>query len=598
MSEHGLAISTAGTTPHLNYFWNRALTSTVELSAPVEQPSLFTPPPERNEDQEDPHALHDLRVQLDDTEAHIDAYNNALRNAQLVRAHLRQAINEQLKTRPPIHKFPPEVLARIFWYYTRLGLESKEPFLVFETATGPWPLGQVCRKWRTIAWDTPRLWSSFSLDWEGFDDMPENRQPDVMDLFTEVFSRTKQAPLAVRINFQHDTWVHAFFYHITREAHRLEELAVAGTLGQLRRGLTTLFRRLPALKSLTLTITRKYGPNGDAEDHIENGPIASIFAPQLTRLDVYCLGYLPRNTSSTMAPPLPYAQLRHLEISSHNGFLPLILSALKQCTNLETFHDLSHHSMSEPGPQPQISLNKLKAISMKSTSLLSCITAPALTILLLPFICDVFYYNGDADPTLKLNTVLSVVTSFQERSQCRIETAFFLPILPGDACKNFLRGFAYLKSLAINAWEEDKYTSSFISLLKRDPEETFMPQLDTLNVCLSATPHLTCLLGLQPEVPQDTAIEVALAQVIASRRRNVPPDQPMLRAVNILYICPGWDNGTRSRVDLDLDDMFTAVTATTFYHTLCDLEGEGLALCVDYLPDQQYYYWYVHCMPL
>ena len=244
------------------------------------------------------------------------------------------------------------------------------------------------------------------------------------------------------------------------------------------------------MKSLTLIINRKHSTSRYPEDDDKSGSVA--FVPQLTRLYLCCQGRLP----SRIAPPLPYAQLRHLEVSFHqNVSLPFTLSALAQCTNLETFRDLSYYPRHDvPSVQRDIALNQLKAVSIKSPSLLSSFTAPALALLLLPL-----NYNWSRpceDLERMLNPICDLMKAFQERSQCRIDAAFLLPIPPGNACRKFLRGFSHLRTLAINAWEEGESTSSFISLLKRDPEETFMPQLDTLNVCLSATPHLRCLSGL------------------------------------------------------------------------------------------------------
>lgn len=554
---------------------------------PVEQSTIVTSLPERSDDQDDLRAntLRDLRAQLDTTEAHIYGYNDALRNAQLVRIRLRQAINEQLKTRTPIHTCPPEVLARIFWFFAGLQPGLEKSFQILDTTTGPWRLGQVCRTWRTVVWDTPRLWSSFSLDWFGLYDMPEDMQREATDRFIEVFTRTKQAPLAVEINFEHEPWVHACFDLIACEAHRVEELALAGTPGQLIRQMTTTFQRLPALDSLELTIFAQGYSASEDRIELEGGPITFTFAPLLRRLDLICYpgtGFRPSRM------PLPYAQLLQLEVKFPDFVsLSSTLSALAQCKNLVLFRDMNDYPMPNVSPaQPEISLNHLKSASIFSPTLLSFITAPALKLLMLSH--DYHWFVDSEDPEGSLSPVCGVMKTFQERSQCRIGGAFFLPIPPGDACRNFLRGFADLNALAINAWEEDsedKYTSSFISLLKRNPEETFLPQLDTLSVCLSAAPHLTCLFGLQPEVPRDTAIEVALAQVIASRR-NAPPDQPILKAVNIVYICSGW------RREIGLDDIFTAATATTFYKTLCDLGREGLILSFHFLPDQ-YYNWYV-----
>ncbi|KIM38256.1 hypothetical protein M413DRAFT_248711 [Hebeloma cylindrosporum] len=53
-----------------------------------------------------------------------------------------------------ISQFPPEITSQIFTYYSqRDENDTKTPFY----------LGAVCRKWRHLAWTTPRVWSSLAI---------------------------------------------------------------------------------------------------------------------------------------------------------------------------------------------------------------------------------------------------------------------------------------------------------------------------------------------------------------------------------------------------------------------------------------------------
>jgi hypothetical protein len=53
-----------------------------------------------------------------------------------------------------IHRFPPEIASRIFFYYSLF-----TRFLETYAKTNTLFLGAVCQKWRQLAWATPEVWT-------------------------------------------------------------------------------------------------------------------------------------------------------------------------------------------------------------------------------------------------------------------------------------------------------------------------------------------------------------------------------------------------------------------------------------------------------
>jgi len=94
-----------------------------------------------------------------------------------------------------IHRFPPEIASHIFIQYT-------PPSALFNQDDGSSPLylGAVCRKWRQLAWGTPRLWSSLLV---GF--CPRGRyncsnKSDLLQLVAEWLQRSASLPLTIRFD--------------------------------------------------------------------------------------------------------------------------------------------------------------------------------------------------------------------------------------------------------------------------------------------------------------------------------------------------------------------------------------------------------------
>ncbi|KAJ7609002.1 hypothetical protein FB45DRAFT_945097 [Roridomyces roridus] len=87
---------------------------------------------------------------------------------QVLQARHAQLQDEQRQNHSvlsPLRRFPPEILAEIFWW-TVLPLDEMKGD-VTDVETGPWVLTQVSSRWRGISLSTPSLWRNISVAYGG-----------------------------------------------------------------------------------------------------------------------------------------------------------------------------------------------------------------------------------------------------------------------------------------------------------------------------------------------------------------------------------------------------------------------------------------------
>jgi len=114
-----------------------------------------------------------------------------------VTQHLNRLLEKryQLKKRITLHhrnkimqKIPPEVLSNIFQFFVSSDSDSEQC-----KPHSPLILGAICGRWRTIAWSTPRLWDSISINFN------TSSLGDKLQLAREWLSRSGQLPLSISI---------------------------------------------------------------------------------------------------------------------------------------------------------------------------------------------------------------------------------------------------------------------------------------------------------------------------------------------------------------------------------------------------------------
>ncbi|SJL13260.1 uncharacterized protein ARMOST_16699 [Armillaria ostoyae] len=130
-----------------------------QLIAINEPPLEFEEAPLRDIVNQGPQMLSDLDAKIADVK---DILQQLLRERSQVTDNLAIAKN----ILHPIRRLPTDVLGEIFLACVQSPAECLFSLLRNDSVNfleGPWPISHVCRRWRGIAINTPRLWSSISL---------------------------------------------------------------------------------------------------------------------------------------------------------------------------------------------------------------------------------------------------------------------------------------------------------------------------------------------------------------------------------------------------------------------------------------------------
>ncbi len=183
----------------------------------------------------------------------------------------------------------------------------------------PWLLGQVCRQWRALAWETPTLWNSF----EGRDHIVYNDYYGMR--LEEVLNRSGNSALRVSLEGLAPSRARI----LARHASRLLAL-------KLRCWFETLseFRDAPELSILTkLSLTVQYAYDTTPPER-EPFDIASK-APRLTHVGLT----FHVSTDIPRVFLLPWPQITHLKLELGSNNYHHIFHILSQCRSLVSFTD-------------------------------------------------------------------------------------------------------------------------------------------------------------------------------------------------------------------------------------------------------------------
>ncbi|KAF9073402.1 hypothetical protein BDP27DRAFT_1191819, partial [Rhodocollybia butyracea] len=108
--------------------------------------------------------LKDLLVEpqheLENTQSEINSLQSLLDGLLSKKNQVETYIEAHRALMSPIRPFPTETLAEIFMHCLPL---DTHPFAVRDLGQAPLLLTVICRHWRRIATDTPRLWSSLHI---------------------------------------------------------------------------------------------------------------------------------------------------------------------------------------------------------------------------------------------------------------------------------------------------------------------------------------------------------------------------------------------------------------------------------------------------
>ncbi|KAF8869549.1 hypothetical protein CPB85DRAFT_1570120 [Mucidula mucida] len=342
-----------------------------------------------------------VRGELYDVEARVARLRQSLQVAEQHLATAKRVLNAHVMLNSPVESLPPEILLYIF------SLSFEKPFSIFEAEPQmPWLLGQVCRHWRALAWQTPTLWNLF----EGRDHIVYNDYYGTR--LEEVLNRSGNSALRVSLEGLAPNRARI----LARHAPRLLEL-------ELRCWFETLseFKDAPELSILTkLSLTVQYAYDTTPPER-EPFDIVSK-APRLTHVGLTF--HVPVDVPRVFV--LPWLQITHLELDLGTHNYHHIYHILSQCRNLVSFTDIfrdNPYRLSTPYLLPTPSsiyifahLTFLKIRS--SLAVLSCMQCPALRM---------FTLRGASEDVELTETDCEDFRVFMERSRCTLQKVTFIP---------------------------------------------------------------------------------------------------------------------------------------------------------------------------
>ncbi|KAJ6530067.1 hypothetical protein DFH09DRAFT_994695 [Mycena vulgaris] len=266
----------------------------------------------------------------------------------------------------PLRRLPAELLSLIF----KFTLPPYSP----EEISGPWIVGGVCRRWRTVALSHPTLWSTIVLDFSEAEPTSETHAALEVQL-----ERSRGCPLNITFIPWDDLRCRPMELKIVNilasHCERWEVVMMVGPEALYSR-LAGIRGYLPLLRVLNITIR----PNLiESEEDSSPRPMDMFeFCPRLREayidMDVYLEATAP-------TVELPYSQL--LRFTGRSPW-PHYLSALSSASNLV---DCILNYI-EPTPIPSgttITLPHLRRLSLSTTTVLDFLKTPALQEL---YCCD------------------------------------------------------------------------------------------------------------------------------------------------------------------------------------------------------------------
>ncbi|KAJ7130354.1 hypothetical protein C8R44DRAFT_872164 [Mycena epipterygia] len=224
------------------------------------------------------------RAHLADIDTQILALANPPRSLIQERALLKERLADYAY---PVLTLPNEIVAEIFIHF--LPLYPRRPPTI--GLLSPTTLGQICQKWREIAFCTPMLWRAISLHLAKTKRIESN-----LAILQTWLKRSGSCPLSIRLvedmeqRPELDRFLHAIMPHCTRwEYLRLRLPSTAASLGR---------HDMPLLRSLEIGLSLGFETLGS---------IPFLDAPLLHKVTL-------QRYHSAFASTIPWAQLTTLVV--------------------------------------------------------------------------------------------------------------------------------------------------------------------------------------------------------------------------------------------------------------------------------------------
>ncbi|KAK7041705.1 hypothetical protein VNI00_008994 [Paramarasmius palmivorus] len=436
--------------------------------------------------------------------------------------------------RSPIRRMPPEILGHIFT------MACEDNYI------GPFQLPQaivasnICRRWREVAMETPRMWSSMTIPFQEWErDLP--RLPQIIQLFLE---RSKTSPLTLRMNF--GTYCHVIpasvfdaVDFLVMHSHRWERLDFEGCGDPFFFPVfNNMDRNLPIMQHLGLT-GRGHRMDGELIDIFQHArSLRSVAIKYSSLVDVFLL---PRSTITTLQLELVELEILFGLLLSYDNLQHLEVSRLTDDLGLQDMWD-PHFIM--------VARNTLRNLTIGAVDqsdiccLLRHSTFASLDTLK---IAGVYDTPDESWPSWDNHTLVE----FLRRSSCPITTLSlkWLPITEEQIIQ-LLRLLPAIENLQLEEFQKgirprDAVTNQFITN-------------DFFTKCLSSTssptPALPRLTNLKLTYHTHKLDEDAVMDAVMSRMQPVCQDTGVacLASVSLTLIVniplpPGWKSGVDSK---------------------------------------------------
>ncbi|KAJ7593373.1 hypothetical protein C8J56DRAFT_1045833 [Mycena floridula] len=269
-------------------------------------------------------------VVLERLENDISAHNMALRRLTSQRDQVMISLEEYNIVLSPIRRLPVEVLGEIF-----LRCLPDHLFIIPSPRSAPLLLGQICRSWRALNLNMPRMWSSISIKISvDATVIKRSVDPSLIELWLQ---RSTLFPLSFRIteNLTSEELDQASNSITTADVlvpfiphySRWQTIRLDSTDWRIKSGLHQLPRALPPPLLQNLTVARDYW----IQEDVENLRIL-LSAPGLQELTWRC-----RHSRLDPISVIPLASMTSLWL---DGFVVLeqFRFTLEKCPSLVSCH--------------------------------------------------------------------------------------------------------------------------------------------------------------------------------------------------------------------------------------------------------------------
>ncbi|KAF8915285.1 hypothetical protein CPB85DRAFT_1433194 [Mucidula mucida] len=335
--------------------------------------------------------------ELDKEAAHLDELVFSLKKKRIAAQAFR---DDHAALFPPINSLPTEILLEIF------SLSYSKPYQVFCPSTGPWLLGKVCRRWRTILWSSAATWSHFMI-----------RDPDkgkhkvvAKPAVDGVIKRAGKLPL--RFDIQLRGMLKSLMKPIIDRAAQWEDVGFTGRVSEF--GLLDAAQKFPKLKTLRLEMSydkRRVLARGG--ENLADVVQRFQHSPKLTKLSLSAIMY--GSEINPLTVKFPWSRLTYLTVSLRCSDQRLMLQQFfAACPNLQVFVGKGSSSVGRSLAASDSNITthtKLSQLELTDTEPLMHLLCPALKRLYI------------RTPEVFGSVHRDTLSSFIARSSCTLEEA-------------------------------------------------------------------------------------------------------------------------------------------------------------------------------